>query len=138
MTLAIVTLERHPTPTPEELGSLLAEWQKRLRLQDWNVKVQLRRRHAMSMEDSAGVCRWQLPKKLACIEIMDPYDYDPGAFGWTQDIERTLVHELLHLHFAPFATHDQPADTHQEQAVDLIAGALVDAKREAPEGGSPP
>lgn len=137
MTLAVTTPDLHPAPTQDELESLLSEWQRRLRLQDWTVKIQLRRRHDMSMDDSAGVCRWQLAKKLACVEIMDPHDYDPGSFGWAQDVERTLVHELLHLHFAPFATHDQPVDTAQEQAIDLIAGALVDAKREAPSPRQP-
>lgn len=135
MTLAIVTPDRHPTPTQAQLDELLADWQRRLRLRDWNVKVQLRRRHDMSLEDSCGACRWQLSKKLACVELLDPIDYDPGSFGWPQDVEWTLVHELLHLHFAPFAEFgDGPLNTAQEQAIDLIAGALVDAKR----GGDDP
>jgi hypothetical protein len=49
-------------------------------------------------------------------------------------MEKTLVHELLHLHFAPFAAPDgTPEDTAQEQAIDLIAKALVAEHRKTQE-----
>lgn len=125
-----------PTPSQAELEAMASEWQQRLRLQDWTVKIQVRRRHHMCLADAHGTCSWELRKKLAAIEIMDPADYDPGSWGWAEDVEKTVVHELLHLHFAPFAAKDDgPDDVAQEQAIDLIARALVAAKREAPPVG---
>lgn len=124
--------ERPATPARAELEAWVTEWQRRLRLQDWDVKIQVRRRYDMSLANAHGTCTWELCKKLAAIEIMDPNDYDPGSWAWVNDVEKTVVHELLHLHFAPFASPDDgPADIAQEQAIDLIARALVDAKRGA-------
>ena len=133
MTLAVVTPDPHPTPTREELDALLAEWQRRLRLRDWDVRIKCVRGYDISLPGTDGTCTWQLETKRAIVEILDPMDYPPSRFGYDQDVERTLVHELLHLHFAPFAaTDDRLADAAQEQAIDLIAAALVSAKREAP------
>jgi hypothetical protein len=131
MALATSTPDRLPTPTQAELESLLSEWQRRLRLQDWTVRIKCVRVHEMSLAGTDGTCTWQLETKRAIVEIIDPIDYPPSRFGYDQDIEKTIVHELLHLHFAPFATPDGgPFDTAQEQAIDLIAGALVDARRD--------
>lgn len=115
--------------TEKELQKLCREWQKRLRLQDWDVKVFVKRESQFINENAAGECSWQLAKKLAVIRILDPIDYGSNL-AWPQDQEATLVHELLHLHFAPFAAKDDtPEDTAQEQAIDLIARALVELKR---------
>lgn len=139
MSFAIVDPDRHSTPTQTELESLLAEWQKRLRLRDWTVRIKRVRVHEISIPGTDGTCTWGLETKRAIVEILDPIDYPPSRFGYDQDVEKTIVHELLHLHFAPFATQDGgPFDVAQEQAIDLIAGALVDAKRDGckPDGAS--
>lgn len=114
--------------TQEQLEALCAEWQRRLRLQDWDVKIRLRRRYDMWVETNQGECKHETLKKLALVNILDPTDYDPDNV-WPQDVERTVVHELLHLHFAPFVGDYEQCNAAHEQAIDLIAGALVDAKR---------
>lgn len=57
--------------------------------------------------------------------VLDPVDYPPDIIT-PYELEETLVHELLHLHFAPFMSeHDTLERTLQEQAIDAIAKALV-------------
>lgn len=119
--------------TQEELQALCADWQARLRLQDWDVFVVVKRERDMR-SNCMGSVNWVLPKRVAAIQILDPCDFPPDVVC-EQDQEKTLVHELLHLHFAPFAVAETedggPQDLAQEQAINAIASALVKLKREA-------
>lgn len=111
------------------LQQLLPEWQKILRLQDWDVKLIVDRERNFIGGDSQGECSWVLEKKQAFIKILDPVDFPDSK--WEQDSEETLVHELLHLHFAPFNAEDGTLeDVAQEQAISAIAGALAGLKRD--------
>jgi hypothetical protein len=114
----------------EQLDEVCAEWQKTLRLQDWKVKVNIRRQNEMSINNVAGEVDWTLTLKQANINILDKVDYPPDLMT-PQDQEQVLVHELLHLHFAPFDDFDRDSKEYvlMEQAIDLIACGLVDAKR---------
>lgn len=109
------------------LEALLAEWQPRLGLADWDVVVKLRRIFDLNRSDVAGQCNWTLSNKTALVGVLDPNDYD-SDYVRPHDVEKTLVHELLHLHFAPFC--EIGAETYQhEQAIEAIARALVGVKR---------
>jgi hypothetical protein len=115
--------------TDEELQEKLVEWQKRLRLQDWLITTRIARNKDVSA-NSQGHCSWVINKKMATILILDPIDY-PTDTMFKQDMEQTLVHELLHLHFAPFDDEtDTPKEVAIEQAVDCIAYGLVQLHRE--------
>lgn len=119
--------------TEDELREKCAEWQRILRLQDWDVIVSIDRASNL-ISDCQGQCEWTLPTKQARIRILDPVDFPPES-RWPQDMEQTLVHELLHLHFAPFDRFERESLEHvtMEQAIDLIAGALVNLKRKTGE-----
>ncbi len=113
----------------EELQEKLIEWQKRLRLQDWIIKAGIKRNRDMK-DKSQGQCQWTITSKLASIFILDHLDYPPDSM-LEQDMEQTLVHELIHLHFAPFDDEsDTPKEVAIEQAVDCIAYGLVQLHRE--------
>jgi hypothetical protein len=100
-----------------------------LRLSDWLVTVGILRLRDMAGQRAAQI-DWHLTKKVAVLELLDPVDFPPNSM-LPQDHEVDLVHELLHLHFAPFAAPDGSAeDVAQEQAIDLISRALVNAKRD--------
>lgn len=115
--------------TEEQLQAKCLEWQKLLRLQDWHVKVYVKRDRDLMLGKKAGVCRWTIAKKMAIIQVLDPTDYDPDT-PWEQDMELTLVHELLHLHLAPFDNfEDSPLETAVEQAVESISEGLVTLRR---------
>jgi hypothetical protein len=124
--------------TTEQLRKLCAIWQKRLRLQDWDVKASIKSCDKMMMDQATGVCSPDLRTKTARIHVLAPHDF--RCEDWEYDAEQILVHELLHLHFAGcgFDLNDCPDeddceyDTRQlEQAIDLTAYALVNAYREA-------
>jgi hypothetical protein len=113
----------------DELNELLAMWQYLLRLQDWDIKAKFARVSTFDVGQSEGEVNWVLSKRQAIVKILDPVDYPEDA-GWPQDAEQTLVHELLHLHFAPFdAESGSPELTAQEQAIEAISKALVGIKR---------
>ena len=116
--------------TQEDLERLLAKWQRILRLQDWDVHLRVVRRWEMHNEDTMGECEYLLRKRCAVIRILDSADYDPGT-PWPQDQERTLVHELLHLAFAPFSrTEAGSAEAvAEEQVIHALASALVALRR---------
>lgn len=115
--------------TEPQLQRLTAEWQKILRLQDWDVHTETVRDRDMYSDNAQGECTWVLAHKEALIKLEDPVDYHAHE-AWPQDQEKTLVHELVHLHFAPFMLErDDPGYVAQEQAIELIAQALVSLKR---------
>ncbi len=117
--------------TQEQIDAALAYWQRILRLQDWDVKAKVKRRG-----DSQGHIIIVHESKKAQIILLDPVDWDPET-DWDQDHEKTLVHELVHLHVTPILRgldrpDDGSRDILEEQAVDLIAEAFVRVKREQP------
>lgn len=116
--------------TEDELRAKCAEWQKILRLQDWIVNVSIYRERDMNNKGCCGEVEWTLEKRMASIRILDPVDYPDGTME-EQDMERTLVHELLHLHLAPFQPdrEDELRYCALEQAIDAISRGLVQLKR---------
>ena len=111
----------------DELRAKCAEWQKILRLQDWIVVPKILRARDMDLEGCAGECSWQLQKRMAAIHVIDPVDHPPDLLE-EYDMELTLVHELLHLHFAPL--HDSDGDNlEEEQAIEAISRGLIALKR---------
>lgn len=112
--------------TEKHLERRCRYWQALLRLEDWDVTVRLVDElpgHAL------GRCWWLDEKAIATIRILRPERCDPGRIP-AQDVEVTLVHELLHLHFAAFtAENHTPQATAQEVAIDRCARALVGLER---------
>ena len=109
-----------------DLRTLCDEWQKRLRLQDWDVHIEYR--SAEAMDENEGSCLKTEPLMLANIAVLDPADYHNNR--WPQTIEVTVVHELLHLWMWPFMPDksDKLKYTAAEQAIQRISEALVGAK----------
>lgn len=101
------------------------EWQRILKLQDWDVSIKVvPHREA---EDAWGNVHWNFQEKIADIKLLNPADQSGGMRPYC--MEETLVHELLHLHFAPFnANSGTPEQLAQEQAINAIAHALVKLK----------
>ena len=115
-------------PSQKQLDAWLRQWQRALRLQDWEVKVAARRERAMHSDDCEGCNRYQPALKRASIHIRDVLD-DPEDADFPPDPEATIVHELLHLHFAPFYVTKGLVNIFQEQAIEVITQSLVGLKR---------
>lgn len=114
----------------EQAEILLAEWQKILKLQDWEIVIDIKRARDMVMDPPGDAeVTWLEEKKTAVIRLLDPVDFDPNS-PTPQNHERSIIHELLHLHMVPFdAAEDTPAGIAQEQAIHAISTALVELKR---------
>lgn len=118
--------------TQEQLEESLTYWQEKLRLRDWIIKVKIARQRDMSLSDKLGEINFNVHTKTALISIIDPSDYDDWG---EQDMENTLVHELLHLHFSAISYHFGNKDIvvyemFEEQAIESITSGLVGVLRE--------
>lgn len=109
------------------LQQFCQKWQQILKLMDWDVSVKVV--SSEEIDDAEGLVTWDLGKKVADIKIAKPEEYSTDAMR-PHNIEHTLVHELLHLHFAPFNVKAGLKATSQEQAINAIAEALVNLKKQ--------
>lgn len=120
-------------PTQKEIEKLCREWQKRLRLQDWVVRI------VFTNEFSSFARTHVHPEhKGATIRIRTAFSPFEHA---CLDFEVTLVHELIHLHTSGFDfpiqdkwrrsenTDERARYEAYEAMVELLAQALVSTKR---------
>jgi hypothetical protein len=116
--------------TQRFLDERLAVWQQRLKLQDWRVSVVMTRRGDLAPGTLGGI-RWDKPKKSAVIWVLDPSDYRLPHREMLDDMELTIVHELVHLDLASLRRGEAGRGM-QEQAVSGIAEAMVELDRKRP------
>jgi len=109
-----------------DLQALLAHWQEKLRLRDWRIEIayvpNLRSKDGTLCY---GLCRPFADNKQAQIAIRDPSTPLHESRNPTRVVEGTIVHELLHLHFAPFGGRRPAEIVAEEQAVWAITEALM-------------
>lgn len=106
-------------------------WQKRLNLADWQVSLAMARTSDLRPR-TLGNIHWDLAKKTAMIHVMDPSDYRMPFHAMLDDMEFTVVHELIHLGFAPVLADLQRTDANrreEEHAVNHMADALLTLER---------
>lgn len=113
--------------TEARLRELCALWQKRLRLQDWNVRLEVV--SAKDLDGGFANCRTVLREKAALIRVTDPADStsaDTEVVGG-RDVEEDIVHELLHVACEPFSPDDRNSTEYEaiEQAVGVLANCIV-------------
>lgn len=117
--------------SPEKLNILLVEWIDRLRLQEWNIVVDIYREKDFICEDSVGENSFNKSNAKSIIRILDPCDYSENT-RFPQNMEKTLVHELLHLKFCYFEPEDENSLEHDmwERTIETLAETLVKTKYE--------
>ena len=98
-------VEAESAVTGKQLASLGRRWQRRLRLADWRVSFAF----ADLPADTLGEVESDPDTREATVSIARK----------CEDVEGTVVHELLHLHF------DTRPGTAQEQAINAVADALL-------------
>jgi len=106
-------------------------WQKRLNLQDWHISVVVARASDLKPK-TLGNIHWDLDKKTAVIRVLDPADYRLPLPAMLDDMEFTVVHELIHLDLAPVLSDLQRNDANrreEEYAVNHMAEALLKLDR---------
>jgi hypothetical protein len=137
---------RIPTPATEDSGIITFDpsafekllqreckhWQRKLRLQDWNVKVSLLRLNEMPDQECIGAILPMIERKDANMMLLSPMDVPLLSSHYLNDEEvnygLTIVHELLHLHLAAFTQTLTPDQTvAEEQAINALSRAFIDA-----------
>ena len=113
----------------KEKLKLLKEWQRRLRLDDWNINLMYDcSPNDMMLKDVAGESEYVESDKIAVVRIVTEKDYGKRVVPF--DFERILVHELLHCKFSLIYESENAIQNRiVHQYIDDMAKALVDAKR---------
>jgi hypothetical protein len=109
------------------VGDRLAVWRQRLKLEDWSISAVMVRISDLPPKTLGGI-RWDKPKKSAVIWVLDPSDYRLPFGEMLDDMELTIVHELVHLDLAslPRGTASRSSE---ERAVNGIAEAMLGLER---------
>lgn len=75
-----------------------------------------------------GAIRWDKGKKTAVIWVLDPADYQLPFREMLDDMELTVVHELVHLELTSLP-RSEASRSGEEHAVNGIADALLGLDR---------
>ena len=130
------TATYNPTPaTPQEreataqkfVAQRLQIWQDRLDLKDWKLQVRLLRTSQLEPK-TMGNINWDTDLKEATIGVLSSYDYQLPWKEMLDDMEFTVVHELVHLHLASLPRSEASRRT-EEHAVNELARALLNLAR---------
>src|SRR6478736_5190135 len=82
--------------TEAQVSNWTRLWQKRLHLEDWRVDVRIVRNSELRPE-TLGNLKWNNVSRTACIKVLNPLDYQIPAGDVPEDMEYTVLHELVHL-----------------------------------------
>jgi hypothetical protein len=101
----------------------LSIWQQRLKLQDWKISILMA--HPTDLKPKTlGNIHWDADKKSAVIRVLDSSDYQLGCRDMLDDMEFTVVHELIHLELSSLP-RSEASRRDEEYAVNQIADALL-------------
>lgn len=113
--------------TQAQAEECLRWWQKTLRLQDWDIKVEIRRGYDMG--NMCGNANIRIKNNTADICLLDWNDLtDKQKLDDYFNQEATLVHELLHIIMDPFSGNieaDSLKHKLMEQAINRLSAALI-------------
>lgn len=102
-------------------------WQDRLNLKDWKLEVKLLRTSQLEPR-TMGNIRWDMDARQATIGVLSSYDYNMPWQAMLDDMEFTIVHEMVHLHLASLP-RSEASRRNEEHAVNEIATALLGLAR---------
>jgi len=98
-------------------------WQDRMNLNDWNIQFDLVRAGQLEPK-TLGNIHWDTDIKTARISVLHPLDYTLPYKEMLDDMEFTVVHELVHLQLASLPRSDASRRV-EEHAVNEIAKVLL-------------
>jgi hypothetical protein len=102
-------------------------WQKRLNLQSWNIAIKLVRNSSLKPQ-TLGNIHWDAGSMQATIAVQSSYDYNVPLQDMLDDMEFTVVHELVHLQLSSLPRSDASRSA-EEHAVNEITQALLNLAR---------
>jgi hypothetical protein len=102
-------------------------WQHRLALEGWNVSIFAV--HPSGLRPGTlGNIHWDRDKKTAVIRVLDASDYRMPFRATLNDLEFTIVHELIHLELVSLP-RSEASRSDEEYAVNNLADALLKFER---------
>jgi hypothetical protein len=119
--------------TEKELNRLVVKWQKRLRLMDWNIQAKFDTDGILEDLEAWGACNPQGFLREAVMIFRHPHEAKQIQAKF--DIEVIVVHEILHIFFAPIRHRDHAGLTAEEQMVHTLAIMLVSLERQGKKAG---
>jgi hypothetical protein len=106
-------------------------WQKRLALEAWNVSIFAV--HPSELRPGTlGNIHWDKEKRVATIRVLDASDYRMPFHDTLNDLEFTVVHELIHLELVSLP-RSEASRSDEEYAVNNLATALLKFERAKPQ-----
>jgi hypothetical protein len=102
-------------------------WQQRLQLKDWKIAV-LTAHPTDLRQRTLGNVHWDMDKKTAVIRVMDAADYQTPFRDTLDDMEFTIVHEMIHLELASLP-RSEASRSDEEYAINHLADALLQFDR---------
>ena len=105
----------------------LAVWQQRLALEAWKISIVMSRRSDLKPK-TLGNIRWDADTKSATIRVLAPVEYKKNCGEVLDDMEFTVVHELIHLELSSLPRSEASRRV-EEHAVNRIADALLNLDR---------
>ena len=109
------------------LSQRLFLWQKRLKLEDWNISFKLVRVGELKPK-TLGNIHWDSDVKKANINVLNPADYKLAFPETLKDMEFTIVHELVHLQLSSLPRNEASRSA-EERAVNTLTEALLNLDR---------
>ncbi len=113
---------RPPEFAQQYVAQKLELWQERLKLNDWRITWTMAHRSDLK-PNTVGQIHWDKPSKSASILVLDSSDYRMPFNAMLDDMELTIIHELVHLKLTSLP-HSEASRGSEEQAVNGISEAL--------------
>ena len=98
-----------------------------MNLKDWGIGIELVRADQLEPK-TLGNIHWDTDIKAATIAVLSPQDYTLPHKAMLDDMEFTIVHELVHLQLASMPRSEASRRV-EEHAVNEIASALLKLAR---------
>lgn len=116
--------------TEKNVDELCRKWQKILRLEDWEIHTELFSAREFEECDRQGEVVYDISTGQAIIHLLDVDARLDTPFPY--DLEKVLVHELLHLHFAIFEPEKEDSLRHDlwERTVEKMAQIMLRLHRQ--------
>jgi len=127
-----ISLSRIPREREAQAEKFVQEkvqlWQRRMNLTSWSIHPRLIRRSSLKPKTLGGI-HWDADVMKATVDVLSTYDYKLPDQAMLDDMEFTVVHELVHLQLSSLP-RSEASRSAEEHAVNEIAHALLNlAKR---------
>jgi hypothetical protein len=124
---------REPNPVQRKalaekfVAERLKLWQHRLNLENWKIRVNLVRA-ADLRPGTLGNIRWDANRHQATIKVMRVEEYPVPLHTMLDDMEFTIVHELLHLELSALP-RSEASRSDEEHTINRLTKSMIKLER---------